>query len=90
MSRRAFLRVLGTSALGIAGEWHPRLINGSDYPLPLVSLRPFVTRHFLPDAQAEVLAEIRRYKALLFDFVLKRSLTSGGQQFLPLVLTLLR
>jgi len=70
-------------------EWHPRLINGSDYPLPgvvpLVSLRRFVAQHFLTNAQAQVLSEIRQYNALLFDFVLKRSLTSGGQRFTPLV-----
>ena len=70
-------------------EWHPRLINGSDYPLPavvpLVSLRRFVKQQFLTDAQAQVLSEIRQYNALLFDFVLKRSLVSGGQHFTPVV-----
>jgi uncharacterized protein len=70
-------------------EWHARLINGSDYPLPgvvpLVSLRRFVKQHFLTEAQAQVLSEIRRHNALLFDFVLKRSLVSGGQRFLPVV-----
>jgi predicted TIM-barrel fold metal-dependent hydrolase len=70
-------------------EWHPRLINGSDYPLPgvipLISLRRFVKQGFLTDPQAEVLSEIRRYNPLLFDFVLKRSLVSGGQRFMPVV-----
>ena len=41
-------------------EWHPRLINGSDYPLPgvmpLFSLRRFVNQHFLTDSQAQVLS----------------------------------
>jgi uncharacterized protein len=70
-------------------EWHARLINGSDYPLPgvvpLFSLRRFVKQHYLTDAQAQVLSEIRRYNPLLFDFVLKRSLVSGGQRFAPVV-----
>jgi predicted TIM-barrel fold metal-dependent hydrolase len=70
-------------------EWHPRLINGSDYPLPgvmpLFSLRRFVRQHFLTDSQAQVLSEIRPYNPLLFDFVLKRSLVSGGQRFTPVV-----
>jgi predicted TIM-barrel fold metal-dependent hydrolase len=70
-------------------EWHPRLINGSDYPLPgvmpLFSLRRFVNQRFLTDSQAQVLSEIRPYNPLLFDFVLKRSLVSGGQRFTPVV-----
>jgi uncharacterized protein len=70
-------------------EWHPRLINGSDYPLPgvvpIISLRRFVQQRFLTDTQAQVLSEIRRYNALLFDFVLKRSLVSDGQRFMPVV-----
>jgi mannonate dehydratase len=70
-------------------EWHARLINGSDYPLPgvmpLFSPRRFVKQQFLTDAQAQVLSEIRRYNPLLFDFVLKRSLVSGGQHFTPVV-----
>ena len=52
-------------------EWHPRLINGSDYPLPgvmpLFSLRRFVRQQFITDAQAQVLSEIRPYNPLLFD-----------------------
>jgi uncharacterized protein len=70
-------------------EWHPRLINGSDYPLPgvmpLISVRRFVNQSFLTDSQAQVLSEIRPYNPLLFDFVLKRSLVSGGQRFTPVV-----
>ncbi|HVH90017.1 MAG TPA: hypothetical protein VM783_01355, partial [Candidatus Acidoferrum sp.] len=70
-------------------EWHPRLINGSDYPLPgvipLISPRRFVKQGFLTEAQAKVLSEIRGYNPLLFDFVLKRSLVSGGQRFTPVV-----
>jgi uncharacterized protein len=70
-------------------EWHPRLIDGSDYPLPgvmpLFSLRRFVRQQFLTDTQAQVLSEIRPYNPLLFGFVLKRSLVSDGQRFTPVV-----
>jgi uncharacterized protein len=70
-------------------EWHPRLINGSDYPLPgvvpIVSLRRFVQQRFLTEAEAQVLSDIRRYNTLLFDFVLKRNLVSDGQRFMPVV-----
>jgi mannonate dehydratase len=70
-------------------DWHTRLINGSDYPLPgvvpLVSLRRCVEQGFLADAQATALSEIRRYNSLLFDFVLKRSLVNEGRRFAPVV-----
>lgn len=66
-------------------DWHPRLVNGSDYPLPgvmpIYSLRRFVERGLLAEAEAPVLAELRRYNPLLFDFVLKRSLRRGGARF---------
>jgi mannonate dehydratase len=70
-------------------DWHPRLINGSDYPLPgvmpLFSLRRYVENGFLSEAEAGVLSEIRPYNSLLFDFVLKRSVTKGGRRFAPVV-----
>ena len=70
-------------------DWHRRLINGSDYPLPgvipLFSMRRFVKQSYLTSAQATVISEIRRYNPLLFDFVLKRSLVKNGQRFAPIV-----
>ena len=66
-------------------EWHNRLLNGSDYPLPgilpLFSLRPLIRDGFIREEQAVVLSEIRNYNPLLFDFVLKRSLRVDGQAF---------
>ena len=53
--------------------------------MPLFSLRRFVRQQFITDAQAQVLSEIRPYNPLLFDFVLKRSLVSGGHRFMPVV-----
>jgi uncharacterized protein len=70
-------------------DWHARLINGSDYPLPgvmpLFSLRRFVEQGYLNQAKAAVLSEVRRYNPLLFDFVLKRSLAKEGRGFAPVV-----
>ena len=65
-------------------DWHPRLLNGSDYPLPgimpLYSVDYMVELKYIAPAMAPVLTEIRRHNPLLFDFVLKRHLRSGGRQ----------
>lgn len=70
-------------------EWHTRLLNGSDYPLPAVmpifSLRSMVQRGYLPQQEVKVLSEIRRYNALLFDFVLKRRIARNGKSLAPSV-----
>ena len=66
-------------------EWHARLLNGSDYPLPAVmplfSLQQLTAQRYLSAAQAKVLSDIRRYNPLLFDFVLKRTLRVGQKGF---------
>lgn len=63
-------------------DWHDRLLFGSDYPLPgilpLVSLRGLSRDGLLDEAAVPVLERIRAHNPLLFDFVLKRSLRSGG------------
>jgi len=65
------------------GEWHPRLLNGSDYPLPglmpVFSVDYLVSLKLLPESAAPVLKEIRLHNPLLFDFVLKRTLRSNGK-----------
>ncbi len=65
--------------------WHPRLLNGSDYPLPgimpLFSLDHFVKQGLLEQRHVSILREIRKHNALLFDFVLKRSLRAGDAGF---------
>jgi uncharacterized protein len=74
-------------------DWHPRLLNGSDYPLPgvlpLVALDTFAARGMLAAETVPVLREIRDHNAILFDFVLKRSLrgpsSAGGNRFQPVV-----
>lgn len=66
-------------------DWHPRLLNGSDYPLPgvmpLFSLRQLERLGLLAAEHREPLTQIRKHNPLLFDFVLKRSLRSGGKAF---------
>jgi mannonate dehydratase len=63
-------------------EWHARLLNGSDYPLPgilpLFSLKLLQRRGFISKDEADVLSSIRDYNPLLFDFVLKRTLRLNG------------
>ena len=65
-------------------EWHSRLLNGSDYPLPgylpEISIDRLVQQKFIALAAGQVLREIRHYDPLLFDFVLKRQINSNGQR----------
>jgi mannonate dehydratase len=67
--------------------WHPRLLNGSDYPLPgvmpLFSVGYLASLGLVPDRAVDVLKEIRGHNVLLFDFVLKRTLRSRGKALSP-------
>jgi len=77
-------RAGGTLARVLAREdWHARLLNGSDYPLPglmpIFSVDFIVSLGLLDAAAAPVLSEIRAHNPLLFDFVLKRSLRLNGK-----------
>jgi len=67
-------------------EFHERLINGSDYPLPainiLIRMAPLVKQGFIRPEQALPLREIYHFNPLLFDFCLKRVLrhpSTNGQ-----------
>jgi len=64
-------------------EWHPRLLNGSDYPLPgimpIFSVDYLISLGLVQASAAPVLKEIRSHNPLLFDFVLKRQLRSNGK-----------
>jgi uncharacterized protein len=66
-------------------DWHSRLLNGSDYPLP--GIMPLIDakslhRQGLLDQEAVIfLQSIKPYNALLFDFALKRLLHSGDIYF---------
>ena len=64
-------------------EWHPRLLNGSDYPLPgvmpIFSVDYLVSLGLIDENFSPILKEIRAHNPLLFDFVLKRHLRSNGK-----------
>ena len=70
-------------------EWHDRLLNGSDYPLPgvpaLFDLGDMVERGFLAGRAVPVLEAIQDHNPLLFDFVLKRTVSRHGVGFAPRV-----
>ena len=65
-------------------DWQARLLNGSEYSLPgvmpLYSVEYLARLGFVERVAAPVLIELRRYNPLLFDFVLKRHLRSGGRR----------
>lgn len=67
-------------------EWAPRLVNGSDFPLPAIDLviwtRSMVKQGFLTKEERRALNEVYAANPLLFDFVLKRTLhhpTTGAR-----------
>jgi len=68
----------------LSPELHGRLINGSDYPLPgvnpVIRTSTLVDRGYITAEERAVLNELFEWNALLFDFVLKRTLrvAEGG------------
>lgn len=66
-------------------DWHHRLLNGSDYPLPgilpLFSLQQMERRRYIQADEVQTLSAIRDYNPLLFDFVLKRTIRVDGKSF---------
>lgn len=66
-------------------DWHDRLLNGSDSPLPgvvpLISMQALVDNDLLVRDAVEPLRSLRDINALLCDFVLKRSLAFKRQGF---------
>lgn len=66
-------------------DWHHRLVNGSDYPLPgvmpLFSVRQMAERGYLDTAHVNYISDLRQHNPLLFDFVLKRHLQWQGKKF---------
>ena len=66
-------------------DWHGRLLNGSDYPLPgilpLTSLHRLASHGLLPEESVAELQTLRQLNALHFDLALKRSLIWQGKSF---------
>jgi predicted TIM-barrel fold metal-dependent hydrolase len=66
-------------------EWHGRLLNGTDYPLPgimpLFSVSGFVKAGLLDESKVATIRSLRDVNPLLFDFVLKRNLRYDGAAF---------
>jgi len=63
-------------------DWHPRLLHGSDYPLPcvapLVRLAPLVRAGVLDETDVAALEALRDHNPLLFDLALKRRTSWRG------------
>lgn len=57
-------------------DLHPRLLNGSDYPLPginfIIRTSSLQDEGYISEEEEDALNEIYSYNPLLFDFVLKR------------------
>ena len=70
-------------------EWYGRLLNGSDYPLPgapaLFDLDRMAEHGFLAADAVPVLEAIQDHNPLMFDFVLKRTVSRQGARFSPRV-----
>ncbi|MDR3159822.1 MAG: amidohydrolase [Zoogloeaceae bacterium] len=70
-------------------DWHERLLNGSDYPLPgilpIVSPDALARAGLLPREAVPDLKILREYNPLYFDLALKRNLDWQGERFSPQV-----
>lgn len=70
-------------------DWHQRLHNGTDFPLPgvfpLISSEQFYREGMLAKEHAPFLQEVRKYNPIMFDFALKRLISFQGTQFLASV-----
>ena len=62
----------------VRSELHPRLVHGSDYPLPainaLIRTGTLEELGYITSDERRVLNELDRHNPLVFDFVLKRTL----------------
>lgn len=80
-----FNRVQVVTPLLERRDWHARLLNGSDYPLPgvvpLVNLGDLARRGLIEPDAVPLLSGLRKANVLLYDFVLKRSLAMKGRAF---------
>ncbi|MGQ2965712.1 amidohydrolase family protein [Methylophilus sp.] len=66
-------------------DWHARLVNGSDYPLPgimpLTNINTLIANGWLASEHQSFLVSLKQTNPLLYDFALKRLLSINGQTF---------
>jgi hypothetical protein len=66
-------------------DWHSRLINGSDYPLPaimpLINTRQLNQMGLIKSEYLPFLQELKQYHPLMYDFAVKRFIEFNGIRF---------
>ncbi len=66
-------------------DWHDRLVNGSDYPLPaimpLINTRQLYHMRLLGSEHLPFLRALKKYNPLMFDFAVKRLISFDGVHF---------
>jgi len=66
-------------------DWHHRIVNGSDYPLPaimpLINTKQLLNMGLLDSEHLPFLQKLKAYHPLMFDFALKRLMRYKGQYF---------
>lgn len=66
-------------------EWHHRLLNGSDYPLPaifpLINTEQLNRMGLIESEHVEFLQSLKKYNPLMFDFAVKRLIKFDGVPF---------
>ncbi len=66
-------------------DWHSRLVNGSDYPLPaimpLINTKQLSSLDLIDSEYLPFLQALKPYNPLMFDFAVKRLLNSNGVSF---------
>ena len=66
-------------------DWHSRLLNGSDYPLPgifpLINTEALNKAGLLENEHVNFLQQLKQYNPLMFDFAVKRLIMFKGVSF---------
>ena len=66
-------------------DWHNRLLNGSDYPLPgiypLINTQQLAEMDLLKPEYLPFLQQVKAYNPLMFDFAVKRLIQADGVNF---------
>jgi len=66
-------------------DWHERLLFATDYPLPgvmpLISSKNLTKNGLLDEKYISFVSEVRMHNAWLYDFLIKRFMSSNGIRF---------